>query len=293
MFVVAIRRTGTEKPTPIAGLMHERTNLGQQFICDIHYDGSRFQLRANTHELTLIDTALSEAEIFRLRFGEPEGAVSKPLMLGLPIYSVVRNSEVVLSTHVRLLQRAGIKLKEDPRLLPEYFVYRYVSPPATLFHGVNCIPIGSTLRFHFVGDQIKVDDLQWTTVFNKSDQPLSFAESADVIAEDMRRGMRVLEPSREQVGCLLSGGVDSSMLYKLAKDYLALNESHSTGYPFEDQANNGERLYAETAAEIFGSAHHYHTFSTEQFLHALIDAVDHAEIPVVHLQSVLLELVFG
>jgi len=293
MFVVAIRRTGVETPETIAGLKHERTNLGRKFICDIHYDGTRFQLRTIHDELALIDAALSDAEIFRLNRKQSEGVISKSLMFGLPIYYVVRDSEVTLTTHARLLQRVGIKLEEDPSALPEYFVYRYVSPPKTLFYGVNCIPIGGSLRFRLAGDQVKVESLIWTTVFNKSRHPLSLAESADAIAEDMRKGIRALDSSRDQVGCLLSGGVDSSMLFKLSKDYLLLNESHSTGYPFEDQANNGERIYAEAAAEALGSTHHYHTFSTTQFLHAVIDAVDHAEVPVVHLQSVLIELLFG
>ncbi len=293
MFIVAIRRTGAEMPAPIAGLKHERRNFGRHFVCDVQYDGSRFRSSPNGGEWTLIDTALSDGETCRLKFAGPEGIVSKSLMFGLPIYFVATDSEVVCSTHVRLLRQAGIELKEDARTLPEYFVYRYVSPPKTLFQSVNCIPIGGSLRFRIDGDRAKVDEIAWTTAFNKSPDPLSFDESIEAIVDDMKRGMRALEASRDQVGCLLSGGVDSSMLYKLAKDYLSLNESHSTGYPFEDPANNGERIYAEAAAKTFGATHHYHVFSTRQFLHALIDSVDHAEIPVVHLQSVLLELVFG
>jgi len=133
MFIVSIRRTGAEKPEPIVGLKHERTNFGQHFVCDIQYDDSRFQLNKNINEQTLIDTAFIDGEIFRLRFKESEGVVSKSLMFGLPIYYVVNDSELLLSTHVRLLQRLGKGLKEDSHILPEYFVYRYVSPPTTLF----------------------------------------------------------------------------------------------------------------------------------------------------------------
>jgi asparagine synthetase B (glutamine-hydrolysing) len=293
MFVVAIRRTGAETTEPVAGLRRERTNFGQHFICDIQYDGSRFQLKTNHNAWSLIDTALSDAEACRLSFSEPEGVVSKSFMLGLPIYYAEFDSGIVFATQVRLLRHAGIQLKEDPRALPEYFVYRYVSPPKTLFQGVNCIPVGSTLRFRPAADQVKIDDVAWTAIFNKTERPLRFAESVEAIADDMREGMRSLQPSRDHVACLLSGGVDSSMLYKLGKDYLSLSESHSTGYSFEDQERNGERDYAEAAAHTFGSTHRYHSFSTEQYLHGLIDSVDHAEVPVIHLQSVLIELLFG
>lgn len=292
MFIVAIRRTGAETPAPIAGLKYERLNFGQYFVCDFQYDASHFQLDLNNNELRLIDTALSDREVCRLKLLESEGIVSKSLMFGLPIYYIASDSAFVVSTHVRFLRRCGITLEEDSRTLPEYFVYRYVAPPKTLYKGVKCIPIGGTLRFRLVRNQVKLDDVEWTNVFSQV-QSLSLAESVAAIADDLTTGTQDLEPRREQVGCLLSGGVDSSMLYKLAKDYLSLNESHSTGYSFEDPANNGERIYAKAAAETFGSTHHYHIFSTYQFLHALIDAIDHAEIPVVHLQSVLIELLFG
>lgn len=293
MFVVAIRRAKAGQLGPIAGLKHERTNFGQDFSCDIFHDGSRFRINRDGDELTLVESAQAGNEICRLKPGALEGVVSKPLMLGLPIYHVANDAGLVFSTHARLLRQLGTKLVEDPRVLPEYFVYRYVSPPKTLYQGVSCVPVGGLMRFRVAGDRIEVGEIVWTTAFNRSGRPLGFAESVEAIAEDMRKGVQSLAPFRDQVGCLLSGGVDSSMLFKLARDHLSLGESHSTGYPFEDPDNNGERQYAEAAAETLGSRHQYHTFSTRQFLHAFIDSVDHAEIPVVHLQSVLLELVFG
>lgn len=293
MFLVVIRRRGNKKPESIGGLKPERFAFGDHYDCDIYCDGSRFQVNTNSNERVLIDTATLDNDSCRLKLSGAEGIVSRPLLFGLPIYYVVSDSELLLSTHVRLLQQAGIRLEDNPNVLPEYFVYRYITPPKTLFLNVSCIPIGGALRFHLTGNNIKAEDASWTTVFNKASHPLSIVESVAIITDDMRKGMKSLEASRDQVGCLLSGGVDSSMLYKLAKDVLSLNESHSTGFPFEDPAYNDERKYAEAAAETLGSNHHYHEFTTEQFLHALIDAVDHAAMPIVNLQSALLELVFG
>jgi len=293
MFLAVIRRRGNKKPESIGGLKHERFAFGDHYACDIYCDGSRFQVNTHSNERVLIDTAPLDDDGCRLKLNGAEGIVNRPLLFGLPIYYVASDSELLLSTHVRLLREAGIRLKENPQVLPEYFVYRYIAPPKTLFLGVSCIPIGGSLRFSLAGANVMADKVSWTTVFHKNDYPLGFAESVELIADDMKNGMQVLKPARDHVGCLLSGGVDSSMLYKLAKDVLSLNESHSTGYPFEDPTCNDERTYAEAAAETFGSHHHYHAFSTNQFLHGLIDAVDHAEIPVIHLQSVLLELVFG
>ena len=94
------------------------------------------------------------------------------------------------------------------------------------------------------------------------------------------------------MGCLLSGGVDSSILYKLSNDILSIRESHSTGYPFEDNERNFEKQYAETASAAFRSTDMYHTYSTKDYLSGLLSAIEHAEVPVHHLQSVLFALIF-
>ena len=91
----------------------------------------------------------------------------------------------------------------------------------------------------------------------------------------------------------MSGGVDSSILFKMCQDHLSLRASHSTGYPFEADEYNDERKYAETAAAVFGSEHTYHAFTTQDFLQGVVESIDHAEVPVVAMQSALLDLVFN
>ena len=45
-----------------------------------------------------------------------------------------------------MLAAAGIRLEENREVLPEYFVYRVVMPPQTLFRGVLDLPPGSGLE---------------------------------------------------------------------------------------------------------------------------------------------------
>ena len=97
---------------------------------------------------------------------------------------------------------------------------------------------------------------------------------------------------KDNVAALLSGGLDSSRLFKYSQNFLDLNDSFSTVFPFEKSSDNYEKSYALSAADTFHSKHHLCEFSTDEYLFGLLDAIKLAEIPVHHLQSVLLQLLF-
>ncbi len=220
-------------------------------------------------------------------------SIRKPLLLGLPIYYSSTARSFVASTHVRLLRAFGLQIQEDRGALPEFFLYRYVTPPRTLFLGVSALPIGGQVSAFLEGGQIAVTPPTWTDAFRKSTTLYHLEESAARIKEDLEHSIQSLQPRRDQVTCLMSGGVDSSILFKMCQDHLSLRASHSTGYPFEADEYNDERKYAETAAAAFGSEHTYHAFTTQDFLQGVVESIDHAEVPVVAMQSALLDLVFN
>ena len=174
--------------------------------------------------------------------------------------------------------------------MAEYLRYRYITAPRTLFRSLACLPIGGQVDIRVRGDRIVATEPTWTRVFDGMLERIPFDESVERIAGALRQEVQRLAPAAQSVGCLLSGGVDSSILFTLSRDILGLRESSSAGYPFESETRNDERTYAETAAAALGSRHQYRSFDTAQFLGGVVDAIDHAELPVVALQSVLMEL---
>jgi asparagine synthetase B (glutamine-hydrolysing) len=71
-----------------------------------------------------------------------------------------------------------------------------------------------------------------------------------------------------------------------------MDNSYSTGYPFEDPKKNTEKNYAQTAAEAFEIKHNYLMSSTKEYLYGVIECISKAEEPLHHLQSVMLYLLF-
>ncbi len=293
MFLVSIAMEAADPSTRLKHLAHARFAVGSTGSCDVYYDPACYQIASTTDNISLLRNHVPDGEVFRLGLQSQGFVVRKPLLLGLPIYYSSTARSFVASTHARLLKALGVELLEDRSVLPEFFLYRYVTPPRTLFQGVLCVPVGGNVRASMDGDRIATEAPTWTDVFRKTTTQYHLEESAARIKEDLEHSVQRLGPHRDELACLMSGGVDSSILYKLCKDNLSLRESHSTGYPFEADEHNDERKYAETASAALGSEHTYHAFGNLDFLHAVVDAIDHAEIPIVAMQSALLELVFN
>src|SRR5690606_12299336 len=66
-----------------------------------------------------------------------------------------------------------------------------------------------------------------------------------------------LKPVAERVSVLLSGGVDSSLLFRSAQGELGVTDSFASGFPFETPEENEERRYSQSAATAFGAQHRY------------------------------------
>jgi len=104
----------------------------------------------------------------------------------------------------------------------------------------------------------------------------------------------VLAPLAQRPHVLLSGGLDSSILFKMAHDGLGVEESHSTSYPFHSQLEQEdiEREYALSAAEAMGARHEFFAPSLPDYVRGVVESIAVAEEPIVHLQSVLMMLLF-
>lgn len=224
--------------------------------------------------------------------------VHKSLLGGRQVYvHAAPDGSFYCASHARLLRMAGVRLQDDPERMPELFMFRYVSPPRTLFKGVEQLLAGQRLRF-------EPDREGWRQARSELYSPPrvdpaarrsgrdSYGEYGDRTRDALRDTVAALAPTKESLHVLASGGLDSSILFKLAHDKFGISQSHSTSYPFESEDDDIEKHYALSAAEAFGARHNFFVPTTRQFLRGVIESVSAAEEPVVHTQSVLMMLLF-
>jgi len=231
----------------------------------------------------------------RAKFNKNDNSfiILQSIISGRPIYYTINSiGDFYCSTHISMLRKAGVQIKEDPSVLPEFFIYRHVMPPKTLYKNIKKILIGGQLKIELKNDKCLVKSIDKYTLPEKNKQIKSIGNSAAETYSYLLESIKSLDVAKDEIAILLSGGIDSSIISTICKDIFAINKSYSTGYPFESPNLNVEKKYALSAAEALGMDHHYYEPDSQEYLSGLIEAISLAEEPVHHLQSVLAHLLW-
>ncbi|MBN2885125.1 MAG: asparagine synthase [Chromatiaceae bacterium] len=266
-------------------------------------DGVHARLSSLDQGFEIVDSGLIQASndgqglLIRVSYSAYQGRlrIENRALSGKAIYYRLKDGEFHCATQLSLLRALGVPIEENSAVLPEFFVYRYVMPPATLYQDIFLVPAGGWIDIYLKdrqGLQLQVQPFKPPAPGPRELTKKASARRIEAVLEQLSDGIRLLLPEREQVAFMLSGGLDSSILFRLGQMAWGCNESWSSGYPFERVDQNLEKAYALSAAEMFDSHHHYHEPSLEAYLKGLIEAIAIAESPVHHLQSVLLFLLF-
>jgi len=219
--------------------------------------------------------------------------IYQSVMSGISVYYHINtDGEFFCASHISLLRKCGITIKENTEVLPEFFVFRYIMPPHTLYKNIFHLPPGSTLflkqkerKYYIAEHEIYIPPLSGSTSVNES-------QVAQIAADHISELLQILAPHQEKLAVLLSGGLDSSILFKMCQNLYNTTETYSTGYPFEDPELNVEKNYAITASKAFGTSHTYYSATHKDYLDGVIKSISCAEMPIHHMQSALLFMLF-
>jgi asparagine synthetase B (glutamine-hydrolysing) len=258
------------------------------------------KLVMESNGFSIIESPLiSNPDFFKIVFSEVKYnnngniKISKSTISGRPIfYHITQDGEFFCSTHISMFRRAGIKIMENSEVLPEFFVYRLVMPPYTLYKNIYRLLMGGRLDINISTGKCKIQSVTHYTLPQKNQQIISINECAEQLFKYFYHSFEKINPSRNEIAVLLSGGIDSSIMSKICKEYLGIDYSYSTGYPFENSTTNIEKQYALSAAEALGMNHHYYEAEDKDYLFGFLEALSLSEEPLHHLQSVLLHLLF-
>jgi asparagine synthase (glutamine-hydrolysing) len=219
--------------------------------------------------------------------------IGRSTISGRPIfYTNNVRGDFYCSTHISLLRTAGVPIKEDTTVLPEFFIYRHIMPPKTLYKNIKRLLMGEQLLIRIENDKCVIHPLTHYIPRGEKQKIISITEGAAQLYNYLSETLKRLEPAKDETTILLSGGIDSSVITTIYKKIFSLDTSYSTGYPFESTNLNDEKRYAISAAKALKMNHHYYEPSSQEFLSGIIEGIFHAEEPLHHLQSVLLYLLW-
>jgi asparagine synthase (glutamine-hydrolysing) len=205
-----------------------------------------------------------------------------------PLYLTETASRIRFASSLpALLAGGGVDTRIDPVALHHYMSFHSVVPaPRTILRGVTKVPPASLVAIEADG-QGKIRSTTttyWEPDFTRSDRRADWSERdwEDAVLEALRVAVDRRLVADVPVGCLLSGGVDSSLIVGL----LAEAGQHglatfSIGFESVGGVAGDEFKYSDIIAERFDTDHHQIRIGTDRMLPALDGAIGAMSEPMV------------
>jgi asparagine synthase (glutamine-hydrolysing) len=182
-----------------------------------------------------------------------------------------------------LLTGDDIDTALDPAAINFYMNFHAVVPPGhTVVSGIKKLAPATVMTIEADG---RIDEQRyWELRYDRSeaDSARSFDEWREGLLEELRSAVRKRQLAAVDVGVLLSGGVDSSLLVGLMAENGVDNlHTFSVGFESVNGEQGDEFQYSDIVAEAFGTRHHQIRVSSDELLSELPAAIEAMSEPMV------------
>jgi asparagine synthase (glutamine-hydrolysing) len=182
-----------------------------------------------------------------------------------------------------LLAGGGVDTRIDPVALHHYLTFHsVVPPPLTILRGVTKVPPASLVAIE--PDGRRTTTTYWAPDFTRREDRSDWSERdwEDAVLASLRIAVDRRMVADVPVGCLLSGGVDSSLIVGLLAEagQTALS-TFSIGFEPVGGVEGDEFKWSDIIADRFGTDHHQIRIGTERMLPALDGAIGAMSEPMV------------
>jgi asparagine synthase (glutamine-hydrolysing) len=170
-----------------------------------------------------------------------------------------------------LLAGGDIGKTLDPIALNHYLNFHAVVPaPRTILAGVEKLPAASWMRIDAQGNCEQ--QTWWSLQFGPQGDEVDFGlqDWSERVLDGMREAVSIRQRAAVEVGVLLSGGVDSSLLVGLLREAGVENLStFSIGFEDAGGERGDEFQYSDLIAEHFTTRHHQLRIGENEILEQL------------------------
>ncbi|AKS34885.1 N-acetylglutaminylglutamine amidotransferase [Mycolicibacterium goodii] len=238
-----------------------------------HHWGDRFV----EHLKGMFAFAIAERDTGRVLLGRDRLGI-KPLYL-----SETSDRIRFASSLPALLAGGGVDTRIDPVALHHYLTFHsVVPPPLTILRGVKKVPPASIVAIE--PDGTRRTTVYWTPDFTRHADRADWSERdwEDAVLQSLREAVERRLVADVPVGCLLSGGVDSSLIVGLLAEAGQHGlKTFSIGFESVNGVAGDEFKYSDIVAEHFGTDHHQIRIDTARMLPALDGAIAAMSEPMV------------
>jgi len=180
-----------------------------------------------------------------------------------PLYYFSDNHNFIFASELKAIVKSGVVKKAvNFSAFADFFVYRYIPSPKTIWKDVFKIPPANYLKLNIADGSYELNEY-WKLIFDDA------LINPKVLADEVNHLLHqsIIEHSRSdvEIGSFLSGGYDSSaIVYYLSKIRPHL-KTFSIGF---ENWDNSEEIFAKIVADKFG-AHHTSLIAGSESLDAI------------------------
>jgi asparagine synthase (glutamine-hydrolysing) len=203
-----------------------------------------------------------------------------------PLYWTQCGATVLFASEAKaFLAHPAFRAEIDPAQVDELLAFRYVAGGASILKDVRHLRPGHVLTLSPAG---VADARYWSIPDDPETLRLSRTEAVDRLGDLLGRSVRSQLRSDVNVGCQLSGGVDSSLVTVLAASHLGAGmDTFSIVF---NEVTFSEEPWIVAAATAARAESHRVVFDEAAFMAALDAASWHMDQPIGHPNSLALWL---
>ena len=205
-----------------------------------------------------------------------------------PLYLTENADRIRFASSLPALLAGGgrdnsIDTRIDQVALHHYLTFHsVVPPPRTILRGVSKVPPASLVAIE--PDGTRTTTTYWEPDFTRRDDRSDWSEEdwEEAVLESLRVAVKRRLVADVPVGCLLSGGVDSSLIVGLLAEAGQHGlKTFSIGFESVGGVAGDEFRYSDIIAERFATDHHQIRIGTDRMLPALDGAIAAMSEPMV------------
>jgi len=204
-----------------------------------------------------------------------------------PIYYTLDAQRFIFSSEMKAIHSL-IPLTFDRQILTQYLSFQTPLSPQTFDRHIHQVDAGEMITFNLASQ--KIERQKYYTPFSKVQTISSQEKAEEKLEKALLESVSLRLPKEVKFACLLSGGVDSSLISAMASLKQRI-DTFSIGY--EGYEKYDERPFAKTVAEHINANHHEVLFSKADFLQTIEEVVtsldeplaDPAMLPLYHLMK--------
>lgn len=200
-----------------------------------------------------------------------------------PLYYYRDSEKIVFSSEIKpILKATKLKTGINENVLDAYFSLGYVPAPETMFKNIYKLKPG---HFLYIKNSLVKENEYWdlTTVHPSN---LHFDDAKERLQDLLMNSIDNRLLSDVPLGIFLSGGLDSSAIVALTKNYNSHIDTFTVGYHHEYGIS--EEKYAQAIADKYQTNHHLYNLEPDDFFQSIKTLVQFAEEPIVEPAAIAL-----